>query len=112
MHRFVPHLPPLQTKLQHSVGEVHASSAVLQLPMGLTQVLSEGSQFAEQQSAFFAQLVPTSPQLPLPSGLPSAEASDELSVPASVGFFVSPSESLPQAAKASPASPSSPKTKK
>lgn len=95
---FEPHLPPVHTSVQQSVGDEHAWPAVLHDPMGSAQTLSFGSQLAEQQSPLEAQPrplplqlplappVPALPPLPPPPPLPAAPA--DPSVPAS--FFLFP----------------------
>jgi hypothetical protein len=62
------HVPPLQTKVQHSFDVAHAVPAVLHWPIGFAQCFVE-SHSAEQQSPLAAQLAPRIPQC-APSPLP------------------------------------------
>ncbi len=98
VHTVPPHVPPLHTMVQQSVGDVHAAPCCAQVPIGFTQVCSVWSQLAEQQSLFDAHVVPTIWQLALPSAplsaappLPSVETSADASL-----FPLESSELLPQ----------------
>jgi hypothetical protein len=106
VHRFFPHLPPSQTKVQHSLPVAQESPDALHVPIGFTHIFVVASQTAEQQSALTAHAIPlsahvsasalgaASPNGGSPSGLwvASTEASP-------VGGASFSADSLPQPAK-------------
>jgi hypothetical protein len=71
-----PHVPPLQTNVQHSFATLQAVPPVLQVPMGATQILSVRLQLTEQHSALVAHVAPGIEQVPpsvMPLSLPASE---------------------------------------
>ncbi len=111
-HSVAPHMPPLQTKVQHSFPVPHALPAALQVPTGFEQVLVVGSQLAEQQSVPVAHVAPTSPQAPplpvtLPSDAPSAPLLEASPAPPSSEADSFTEASVPQATSEAPPAPAS-----
>jgi hypothetical protein len=96
-HTLAPQRPPSQTSVQHSVGAAQLSPAALQLPAGVVQVFRFGSQFAEQQSACEAQVVPAGLQSVLTSMLASPPPPAPPPAPPGV-----PSSESPQPGKSAP----------
>jgi hypothetical protein len=114
VHRLAPHLPPLQTKVQHSFPVPHAVPAALQLPTGFEQIFVAGSQLAEQQSAPVAHFAPTSAHAPPspppvePSGdVPSPPFDPSPRPPPSSPVVESADESVPHATIEAPPTPAS-----
>ena len=71
-----PHVPPLQTNVQHSFETVQADPPALQVPMGATQILRVRLQLTEQHSALVAHVAPGIAQVP-PSVMPVSEPASE-----------------------------------
>jgi hypothetical protein len=65
-HMVAPHLPLVQSRLQQSVGTLHAIPSAAHMPPATMQVLDTGSHEEEQHCELEVQTSPLGPQESMP----------------------------------------------